>query len=101
MGPIYCSDGTVIKKKVGKETDSKVGQIPDSIYNKFDYQANMFRTDDNVGIFNNITSENCASICNVVDKCVSFSYNDNKCTLYNNNNTTNLKNGGKTYNKLK
>ena len=63
----------------------------------------MFRTDENMGIFNNVTSENCATICSFVDKCESFSYNDNKCTLYRNknNNTNDLKKGGKTYNKLK
>jgi hypothetical protein len=103
LGPIYCSDGTVIKKKVGKQTDSKVGTIPDTIYSKFDYDTNMFRTDENMGIFNNLTSENCATICSFVDKCESFSYNDNKCTLYRNknNNTNDFKKGGKTYNKLK
>ena len=101
LGPIYCSDGTVIKKKIGKEIDTKVGIIPDSVYSKFDYQTNMIRTDDTMGVFNNVSSENCATICSFVDKCESFSFNDNKCTIYNNNNNKNLQKGGKTYNKLK
>lgn len=101
LGPIYCSDGTVIKKKIGKDTDTKVGIIPKTIYSQFDYQTNMIRTDDTMGVFNNVSSENCATICSFVDKCESFSFNDNKCTIYNNNNNKNLQKGGKTYNKLK
>jgi hypothetical protein len=100
IGPIYCSDGTVIKKKIGKGTDTKIGSIPQTIYNKFDYQTNMIRTDDSMGIFKNVNSENCATICSYVDKCKSFSFNDNICTIYNNNSNNNLKKGGKTYNKL-
>ena len=60
----------------------------------------MIRTDDSMGIFKNVTSENCATICSYVDKCKSFSFNDNICTIYNNNSNNNLKKGGKTYNKL-
>jgi len=101
LGPIYCSDGTIIKKKVGKESDTKLGKTVDNIYNKFDYQSNMIRTDANMGVFDNVSSENCATICSIVDKCESFSFNENKCTIYNNNNINNLKKGGKTYNKFK
>ena len=61
----------------------------------------MIRTDDNMGVFDNVSSENCATICSLVDKCESFSFNENKCTIYNNNNINNLKKGGKTYNKFK
>lgn len=79
IGPVYCTDGSRIPKKYGKETNQTIGQKPRTPFSTYDYALPVGYDDtlgtDVVGSVRNVSVDTCAKVCSVMDKrCGSTSF---------------------------
>ena len=81
IGPVYCADGTVIGKGVGKVKTSRIGKAPDTMLSKFTFIDSKTTPIDQtaMGYMNGTTLENCAAVCDYLkDNCGGFTFDDGK-----------------------
>ena len=106
IGPVYCQDGTIIGKGVGKVKTSRIGVAPDTMLAKFTFVDSKTMPINNTGMgyMNGGTIEQCATVCDYLkDNCGGFTYDNAKksCGLLYAVDTTKLQpnTDGRTYQK--
>lgn len=85
IGPVYCSDGSRIKEKYGKNSDQSIKRRPVGLgLSTYDYIPTGFGFDDNnatlkeqiTGSIKGVSSDVCGHVCTAMENaCISHSFN--------------------------
>lgn len=107
FGPVYCADGTVVGKSLGKAKTQTIGQRPETELSQYNFvDSNLLPFDDSLlGVVNETNLNQCASVCNFLkDNCGGFSYDsgNRRCGLASSVDRARIQpqTGGRTYQKM-